>query len=652
MEQLPYHAVPVPAGNSRAPFRKSTSKPLLPPISEKRASSSLNPQRRVGEKEREAEGERKSLGVPHKIWDEARLEKARNKRFHIAEELLKTEATYVERLHVIAVKFYGAVTEFNAQNKRVIPDGDVNRIFLNITQIHNLNTNIHDELQERMDTWSTQEGLGDVIERLAPFLKLYAHYTAGFEDAMKMLTTWTKREKKFDALVREFERELSTGLGVAHYMLEPVQRIPRYRLLLTDYLKYIPPGSPDRLPTQKALNIISEAADHSNDRIKELENSNTILSIQRSLQDFEGTLLAPGRLFLRRGQLQKFSRKTTTPRMFFLFSDMLLHTEPAGTDVYKFKNEMPIFMMKVGEPVVSLVPHSFNVESTTRSLILVASSEAEKMEWITELRKAISEERKKRSSLRREISTMVISGVFGAQAPIMVPDKSVTMCQACSAAFTFTFRRHHCRGCGKVVCGGCSQWKAYLPYLKKFERVCEKCNYVSKSESGEDVDGHPPPSPKMSKKEGGGGILDLKGYEEDTIKGGYVLSLDGRKWSRLWYQLKQDFCLYKFRAHEDIKAMSSLPLPGYIVNADQVTHTITLIHPSEKKELSDTFRLENPEDFDIWVLALEGVVRLEVPSLPAQVKISPPPDERFRSQSMRDLNAVAQPEDSPLENSI
>ena len=44
----------------------------------------------------------------------------------------------------------------------------------------------------------------------------------------------------------------------------------------------------------------------------------------------------------------------------------------------------------------------------------------------------------------------VITGQFGAQAPIMVPDKSVTMCQVCSAVFTFTFRRHHCRGCGKV----------------------------------------------------------------------------------------------------------------------------------------------------------------------------------------------------------
>ena len=51
----------------------------------------------------------------------------------------------------------------------------------------------------------TKEGLGDVIERLAPFLKLYAHYTSGFEDAMKLLTSWTKRDKKFDALVRDFE---------------------------------------------------------------------------------------------------------------------------------------------------------------------------------------------------------------------------------------------------------------------------------------------------------------------------------------------------------------------------------------------------------------------------------------------------------------
>lgn len=31
---------------------------------------------------------------------------------------------------------------------------------------------------------------------------------------------------------------------------------------------------------------------------------------------------------------------------------------------------------------------------------------------------------------------------------------------------------------------------------------------------------------------------------------GYVLSQEGKKWTKLWYQIKQDLVLYKFRAHE------------------------------------------------------------------------------------------------------
>jgi hypothetical protein len=107
---------------------------------------------------------------------------------------------------------------------------------------------------------------------------------------------------------------ISTGLGVAHYMLEPIQRIPRYKLLLLDYLKYLPPDSPDKPDAEsewrerererkrgreggrerererivsvlefydftfdisEALGIISEAADRNNDRIKELVSHNT-----------------------------------------------------------------------------------------------------------------------------------------------------------------------------------------------------------------------------------------------------------------------------------------------------------------------------------------------------------------------------------------
>ena len=36
-------------------------------------------------------------------------------------------------------------------------------------------------------------------------------------------------------------------------------------------------------------------------------------------------------------------------------------------------------------------------------------------------------------------------------------------------------RRHHCRACGKVVCGKCSKQNHYLIYARRKERVCDNC---------------------------------------------------------------------------------------------------------------------------------------------------------------------------------
>ncbi|KAH3676358.1 hypothetical protein WICMUC_001989 [Wickerhamomyces mucosus] len=42
------------------------------------------------------------------------------------------------------------------------------------------------------------------------------------------------------------------------------------------------------------------------------------------------------------------------------------------------------------------------------------------------------------------------------EAPIWQPDSEASECHLCHRKFTFWFRRHHCRRCGKVICGGCS----------------------------------------------------------------------------------------------------------------------------------------------------------------------------------------------------
>ena len=97
-------------------------------------------------------------------------------------------------------------------------------------------------------------------------------------------------------------------------------------MLLEDYLRHLPPSSSDFDDTTNALRIVSEAAEHANDTVKQgVSNTSKskihnklnvillkdkfqrMLSLQQRLGDWE--LVRPGRELLKEGMLQKISRK-------------------------------------------------------------------------------------------------------------------------------------------------------------------------------------------------------------------------------------------------------------------------------------------------------------------------------------------------------
>jgi hypothetical protein len=47
--------------------------------------------------------------------------------------------------------------------------------------------------------------------------------------------------------------------------------------------------------------------------------------------------------------------------------------------------------------------------------------------------------------------------------PRWQPDAEVTECPICNRPFTWLFRRHHCRKCGRVVCNECSPHRITIP---------------------------------------------------------------------------------------------------------------------------------------------------------------------------------------------
>ncbi|KAM6035424.1 zinc finger FYVE domain-containing protein 16 isoform 3-T4 [Theristicus caerulescens] len=71
--------------------------------------------------------------------------------------------------------------------------------------------------------------------------------------------------------------------------------------------------------------------------------------------------------------------------------------------------------------------------------------------------------------------SLKIPAALSRKQPLWVPDSEAPNCMNCQVKFTFTKRRHHCRACGKVFCGGCCKRKCKLQYMEKEARVCTGC---------------------------------------------------------------------------------------------------------------------------------------------------------------------------------
>ena len=70
---------------------------------------------------------------------------------------------------------------------------------------------------------------------------------------------------------------------------------------------------------------------------------------------------------------------------------------------------------------------------------------------------------------------------LGIVKPIWIPDEEALQCMDCNQRFTVLRRRHHCRACGRLLCGNCCSSRARLEYMENKEsRVCLPCLQVLK----------------------------------------------------------------------------------------------------------------------------------------------------------------------------
>ncbi|XP_074554580.1 FYVE, RhoGEF and PH domain-containing protein 6 [Halichoeres trimaculatus] len=554
-------------------------------------------------------------------------EMKRKKVVHIAQEIMSSEKVFVDVLKLLHIDFRDAVAKATRQNgKPVVDERVLNQILYYLPQLYQLNRDLLRELEERVAHWSDHQRLSDIFVQKGPYLKMYSTYIRQFDNNVALLDEQCRKNTAFAAVVREFETSpRCASLALKHYLLKPVQRIPQYQLLLTDYLKNLPEDSEDYKDTQAALSIVKEVANHANDIMKQGDNFQKLMQIQYSLNGHH-EIVQPGRVFLKEGTLMKLSRKVMQPRMFFLFNDALMYTTPVQSAQYKLNSVLSLAGMKVSKPSQEAYQNELNIESVERSFILSASAASERDEWLEAIAKAIDDYTKKKitfisSRSQEEAEGVVDSGApLGSKAPIWIPDLRATMCMICTCEFTLTWRRHHCRACGKVVCQACSANKYYLEYLKNQPaRVCDHC--FAKLQENSDRCASTSVSPIKSgafsftrkQKKIPAALKEVSASTENSSMSGYLNRSKGNKkqWKRLWFVIKNKV-LYTYAASEDVAALESQPLLGFFLreekNGPAQKLQFKLYH---KNTLFYIFKADDIPTAQRWIEAFQEAMILE-----------------------------------------
>ncbi|XP_012575965.1 PREDICTED: FYVE, RhoGEF and PH domain-containing protein 4 isoform X1 [Condylura cristata] len=489
----------------------------------------------------------------------------------IANELLLTERAYVSRLDLLQV-FYCKLLE--EANRGSFQAEMVNKIFSNIASIHAFHSKfLLPELEKRMQEWDTTPRIGDILQKLAPFLKMYGEYVKGFDNAMELVKNMTERIPQFKSVVEEIQKQKVCGsLTLQHHMLEPVQRIPRYELLLKDYLRKLPPESDDWGDAKKSLEIISTAASHSNSAIRKMENLKKLIEIYEMLGE-EEDIVNPSNELIKEGQILKLAARNTSAqeRYLYLFNNMLLYCVPRFSLVgskFTVRNRVGLDGMKIIETHNEEYPHTFQVSGKERTLELQASSEQDKEEWIKALQETIDAFHQRNETFRNaiakdnEVHSEVSTDELGKRAPKWIRDNEVTMCMKCRESFNaLTRRRHHCRACGHVVCWKCSDYKVPLEYDgKKLSKVCKDCFQI--------ICGGFTDSEEKKRK----GILEIESAEVsgNSVVCSFLQYMEKSKpWQKAWCVIpKQDpLVLYMYGAPQDVRAQATIPLLGYVVDS-------------------------------------------------------------------------------------
>ena len=248
------------------------------------------------------------------------------KRWQVAKELVDTEVKYVQNLMCLVDVYKnplderlvplppGTPADQRRKHVKILEGQEISSIFCNVEQIYFLNhkflASLRGDFEQVPKDHGEQVCVGKTFVDFSHFFKMYSIFCKEHERAQMLIGEFQTSNKLFAEFLKNAREDPRTGgFDIQSYLIMPIQRIPRLKMLLEELLKHTPADHPDFKDLTKGLEILSMTATLINEAIHERQNRLKVWSIAQTITALPFTLLEPHRLIVHEGFLSKICRK-------------------------------------------------------------------------------------------------------------------------------------------------------------------------------------------------------------------------------------------------------------------------------------------------------------------------------------------------------
>ncbi|KAJ6230492.1 kelch repeat domain [Anaeramoeba flamelloides] len=321
------------------------------------------------------------------------------KRRFLINEIIETEKSYIEQLLHLIHEFLHPI-----KDKKILNSEQIDKIFNNIVLIYKLNQNLYLNLEKRKSDITTLKWT-DIWNNFVPFLKLYSVFISNYDSALESLHYMIKKSSKFSNFLKKTNKlRVLEGKTIFDLLIAPVQRIPRYVLLIEGIIKCMRSTHSERDEFQKVLEKLKSVAEHVNKNKSVTDNFRKLMSIQIKIKNSDELLeIKSGRSLILEQSLIEKDHPNPEKSWGILFSDIFVYATKLGKEKFVALEIFPINKTVIKNyDSLSGVSNDFDLKTHNRTLHFHCNSSREKTMWLSSFESIHKENEKRKRAVLPE----------------------------------------------------------------------------------------------------------------------------------------------------------------------------------------------------------------------------------------------------------